>query len=400
MLENGTREETLELLLQTAAPMPPVQVPPHEACGLVLAEEVRNEAPIPDHARSSRDGYALDSNCVAAIPATLPVRQIFAPGELAGKLEPGTAARILTGAPLPDGADTVVMDEDVQLDRDTITLHEQISTDQWIFRPGNDLAENALVGTPGDRVTPGMAAVLTRCGRTTVRVHPAPSVSIFALGNELATPDEKPAPGGFRSENLVMASALLEQAGARLEYAQTARDTGAAMREAFTHVPAHGLTVSMGGTGKGDHDLARSAAREAGFTIIADGVRLRPGRTMFAAKRDQSLLLGLPGPPFAVAPLLFAFALPLIGRLAGAPRMLRTARMARPLNTRKGLEWLAPCSVDWNGPVLTAIPLAEHTLSPLAEISRLHGYIAAPPDAHLHPGDEVPVLLSGYPFQG
>lgn len=393
MLENGTREETLELLTQSVFPQPCAQVPPHKAAGLVLAETVRSPADIPEHARSSRDGYALNSADTADAPLSLPVTATFAPGDLPGAITARSAARILTGAPVPRGADAVVMDEDVHREGDTLLLSDRLVSGEYIFPAGSDLAHNATVAEPGTTVTPGLAGVLTRCGVEGVAVHPAPEAAVLALGNELVAPGATPDPGGFRSDNLVLATALLESAGATVNRARTVQDTPEAMREALSDLPGHGLTVTMGGTGRGDHDLARSAARQAGFEIIVDGVRLRPGRTMFAARRDDSLLLGLPGPPFAVAPLLYAFALPLLRIFAGhQPAAPRTARLNRPLRTRKGLEWLAPCTLDWSGPILSATPLADHALSPLEEIARLHAYIAVPPETSLAPGTDVPLL--------
>jgi molybdopterin molybdotransferase len=284
------------------------------------------------------------------------------------------------------------MDEDAEVRDGKLLLKKTAAPGDFVFEAGHLLPAGVVVGSQGQIVTPGRAAVMTRSFVESACVLPSPSVAVLSLGNEVVRPEETPNPGAFRSDNLVIATALLARCGADVVVADTVDDTDEAMDEAFSRIPSHGLVITMGGTGRGDHDLARASARRAGYEIVVDGVALRPGNSMFAAVRENSLLLGLPGPPFAVSPLLFAFAVPLVRRFRGLPSADVEARLAAPLTSRKGLEWLAPCHLAFDGPVLLAHPLVDVAMTPLQEIAALDAYLPIPSDKNLSAGTIVSVL--------
>ncbi|WP_018126018.1 molybdopterin molybdotransferase MoeA [Desulfovibrio oxyclinae] len=396
MLKNATRTQALEALLERVVPASPESLSPHRAVGRVLAEDAHAARPVPDSPRSSRDGYALDSSeTVGATPqnpAELQISGVSAPDAPVAVLQEGHAMRILTGGPLAVGADAVLMDEEAQVTENTLAVTAETEAGQYVFPAGHDLPQGHPVGLRGETVTPAMAAVMTRSFVPSVTAHPPPRVAIYALGDELVRADQTPGAGAFRSDNLILASELLRRAGAEIRTADTVRDTPRDMRR--THAGFHDaqLVITMGGTGRGDRDLARKSAREAGFEILVDRLALRPGRTMFAATRADCLLLGFPGPPHAVSPLLHAFALPLVRALSGRPVSgERKAELLQPLHVRKGSEWLAPCTLEMQDNRLCARPLPEG-LPPLAEIARLDTYLAVPGGAELRKNEIITVL--------
>lgn len=398
MLKNATRTQALEALLGRTVPAPPELVPPHRAVGRVLAGDTRAARPVPDSPRSSRDGYALCSaetlGAAPECPAEFRISGVSAPDAPEAVLQEGHAMRILTGGPLPSGADAVLMDEDARVDEDTLAVCAETEAGQYVFPAGHDLPQGHPVAFRGETVTPAMAAVMTRSFVPTVSVHPKPRVAIYALGDELVRADQTPTAGAFRSDNLILASELLRRAGAEIRTADTVRDTPRDMRR--THAGFHDaqLVITMGGTGRGDRDLARKSAREAGFEIVVDRLDLRPGRTMFAAARADCLLLGFPGPPHAVSPLLHAFALPLVRALSGRPKPdERKVKLLQPLHVRKGSEWLAPCTLEMHGSHLCARPLPEGVPA-LAEIARLDAYLAVPGGTELKKNDIITALPS------
>lgn len=324
-------EDAQAAVLALAHPGPRVDLHLHEARGWLAAPLVaRRTQPWADI--SAMDGYALGAGdgpwqVVSTIPA-----EHRAPGTLSA----GEAARIFTGAPLPAGADRILIQEDATVDGTLLTATEHPAPGRWIRRRGSDFTEGAALAAPGAAVTPGLIALAASADHATLPCHRRPAVTIVATGSELVPPGSGET--GLPSANGAMLAALVAP------WAATVNDRGiapdalpaiAALIDDFaaTHSdPA--LLLLSGGASVGDHDLVRPALEAAGWTIALHRVAMKPGKPLIVAHRDGLVALGLPGNPVSAFATATLFALPVLRAMAGCPDPLprhETAPLATPL---------------------------------------------------------------------
>jgi molybdopterin molybdotransferase len=316
------------------APAPRVEeVPLVEAGGRILLRPVRARRAQPPFAASAMDGYALRS--ADAIPGARLrlVGESAAGHRLAGRVGPGEAARILTGAPLPEGADAVVMQEEVRRDGETIVISGSAVAAH--VRPiGNDFEAGAELSAPRC-LSPADIALIAAFGHATVSVARRPEVAILSTGDELVMPGEAPGQDQIFAANAFGLHAMLVREGARARLLPIAADRPEALAMAFELARGADLVLSIGGASVGDHDLLAPAARAAGVHIDFHRIAMRPGKPLLAGRfPDGTMLLGLPGNPISAMVCGTVFLLPVIRATQGlppeaAPR--RRARLASPL---------------------------------------------------------------------
>ncbi len=378
------RSGALDLLLGCISPKSFEEIVPGKAVGRVVAGEARAVVAVPGVAVSLRDGFAMlaadtldahnDTPVSLAVMAHIP-----AEASPPGLLESGQAARVLTGGPIPPGADCVVADEDVHLIDSQVVVSSPVLAAEHVRAIGDDLAQDSLIVAPGERLTPQAASVLIRAGVAALRVHSRPVASVFALGNELCDPFVPVVPGRMPADNLLLASGLLEQAGLGIRCCAVLPDDEDAVAAALGQEPLPDLIITTGGTGHSERDFSRRGAELAGFATLFGAVNIRPGKGMFAAVREQTLLLGLPGPPGAVFACLHAFLPAIAARLQGLSSCLPLwVRLKDSLSSRPGGEWLVPCVIENHSFGLEAHPLVGARLSPLAVLARAQGVLAVP----------------------
>ncbi|MGE4504897.1 MAG: molybdopterin-binding protein [Desulfovibrionaceae bacterium] len=403
------RAGAVRLLLERAEPPAAVSCAPEEALGLVLAEAASAECDVPEFAVSLRDGYALRAADIAGAcperPVRLPVGGRLTAESLPGmELPRGGAVRVLTGGPVPPGANVVVAEEHVSLEEGAVAFTACAPERGNVLGRGADLPSGMVLGGAGEEIDPGLAAVLVRARVRRVAVLPRPCCAVFGLGSELSDPYAGRAAAAVESgrmpgDNLVQMTGLLTRAGGRVVSRGVLPDDAgaiaAALAELFPGGAGPSLVLTSGGTGRSERDLARRAALRAGFELLFDGVEVRPGFGMFAAVRSvegrASLLLGVPGPPGAVFGCLHAVLPPLLRALRGlAQEPPERVRLEAPLASRFDCEWLVPCMLRRAPDGLLATPLEQG--SPLAALARARGVVAVPPGAALRAGDEAELL--------
>ncbi len=323
-------DEALALVLDLA-PAPQAEVVPLDAAaGRWLVQDARSRMTQPPFDAAAMDGYAVRAGDGAG-PLTV-VGQSAAGAGWPGVLAPGQAVRIFTGAPVPQGADRVVMQEHVRRDGDRIILETTVEKPH--IRPrGNDFSENDRVAA-GRRLDAADIGLLAAMNLPAMIVARTPRVAVLAGGDELVRPGDTPAAGQIISSNDLAVAALAQAVGAVTTILPLARDTEDSLRTAFAAAADHDVIVTIGGASVGDHDLVGRVAAAMGIERAFHRIAMRPGKPLMAGRLGSSAMLGLPGNPVSAMVCAILFLQPLLRAMQGDPNpapRLRHARLGCPL---------------------------------------------------------------------
>jgi molybdopterin molybdotransferase len=310
-------DEAQKRLLALATPLPPGELPLREAIGHYLAHDVVARRTQPAADLSSMDGYAIR---IADLPGPWRVNGESAAGRpFDGVLKPGEAVRIFTGAHVPAGADTILVQEDGARDGETLRLIGEgpAACGAHIRRSGTDFSNGDTVLTAGQLMHAGAVAVAAMAGFGSVRVGGKPKVAIIACGDELRQPGEPCNAAHIPSSNSVMLEALLAKTPAAACDRGIAPDRLDAIEAKLRDCADCDVIVTTGGASVGDHDLVQRALRNVGAEIDFWKVAMRPGKPVMAGRLCSSIVLGLPGNPSSAFVTAFLLLLPLVRHLAG-----------------------------------------------------------------------------------
>lgn len=327
-------DTALARLLTLADALPAEIVPIHEADGRHLAADIAARLTQPPADVSAMDGYALR---FAELPGPFRVVRESAAGHPLGRaLAPGEAARIFTGAHVPEGADTVAVQEDAVLADGIVSFPAEgpPGIGAHVRPRGQDFRAGATLAQAGDRLTPALLGLLAAGGHGDVQVHRRPRAALISTGDELVMPGVVPGPGQIVGSNGLMIAALLRRAGAEVTDFGIVPDHPDALATAIGAAAGADLLVTIGGASVGDHDLVKPALEAAGAAIDFWKVAIRPGKPLLAGQLGRALVVGLPGNPVSAFVCARLFLFPLLRRLAGDPAPLDTpgsATIARPL---------------------------------------------------------------------
>lgn len=322
-------DEALAAIEQVVRPKAAASVPVAECLGLVLAEDVASDVDSPPHDKSIVDGYAVKADDLASGEACLTVLEEVVAGKLPTKrVERGTATRIMTGAPLPDGAEAVVMVEQTELAPSAGEALGQVrirtakfSTGQNIMRRAASLRQGEVVLRAGHLLRPIEIGLLSEVGRTAVLAAPRPSVAVLPTGDELVEPGQQPAPGQIRNSNGPMLAACVRRAGGLPIELGIARDERGALRERIAAGLQADVLVLSGGVSAGVLDLVPELLAELGVRKVFHKVSVKPGKPLWFGVLDrgetQTLVFGLPGNPVSSLVCFELFVRPALARLAG-----------------------------------------------------------------------------------
>jgi len=303
-------EEARERILEAVHVLEPEQVPILDALGRVLAEPVTADRDIPPLANSAMDGYAVRGVDVARAPARLRVIGEAAAGHVCpAQVEPGTAVRIMTGAPIPEGADTVVRFEDTRLEGEWVEVLKPVETGKNVRAAGEDIRAGQVVLSPGKVLRPQEIGMLAAVGRTKVTVIRRPQVAVLATGDEVVPPDQPPGPAQIRDANSYTVSALVRHCGGLPMLLGVARDQEELVRQGIRRALERkaDMIITSGGVSVGDFDLVKQVLAAEGEMRFWS-LNMKPGRPLAFGVVDGVPLLGLPGNPVSamVGTLLFA----------------------------------------------------------------------------------------------
>ena len=384
-----TVEDALALVLGLAPAPQAEDVDLSDAAGRVLLSDAVARITQPPFDSAAMDGYALRA---ADLPGPLPVVGEAAAGRaLAAPLAPGTAARIFTGAPVPEGADLVVMQEHARREADRVTIASAPGHDN-IRRRGSDFAEGDRLAA-GRRLSAADIGLLAAMNVPRVTVGRAPVVAVLAGGDELVRPGEAPGPGQIVSSNDLAIAALVAAAGGVPRILPLARDSEASLRAGFAAAEGSDLLVTIGGASVGDHDLIGRVAADLGMARAFHRIAMRPGKPLMAGRLGDMALLGLPGNPVSAIVTAILFLQPLVRRMQGDATPvppLRHGRLGRALGPEGDRQHYlrATLSDGPDGVIVTPFPDQDSArLSLMAEAQAL--LVRAPGDPAREAGAPV-----------
>lgn len=393
--------EARERILSSIQTLPAENLPLRRAHGRILAEKILAPIDLPRFDNSAVDGYAARSrdllSAARAKPVSLRLTGKIAAGELStGKIRSGECVRIFTGSPLPEGADSVAMQEDTEaFPQDAARVLFFDSTKPWEnirFR-----AEDVKAGSPlaeaGARMGAGHLALLGAIGMKTVRVSRRPRLGLLATGSELREGGAKLQRGQIYESNRVALAALAAKTGALPKIFPLVRDTlaatKAALKKALTECDA---IVTTGGVSVGEFDFVKTAFTELGGELAFWKISIKPGKPFVFGQRREKFFFGLPGNPVSAFVTFVLLVAPALAKMQGARNFFwpqHPGILAEPLENNGPRPHFVRVTVDERGRVHSAGAQASHILSALA---RADGLVEIPPETILAEGSEVSVL--------
>ena len=391
-------DEALRRILHDVAPTAAETVAIADACGRVLAEPLLALVTQPPFNASAMDGYAVRAADVAKVPATLAVIGEAAAGHpFSGKVGEGQAVRIFTGAPVPEGADAIVIQENTARDGVEVVVREGSFETAHIRAKGSDFRNGKPLLAAGRRIGPREITLAAAMGHGQVTVRRRPRVAILSTGDELLPPGSRLGPGQIFASNHLGVAALSEAAGAESQQLGIARDTRADLDAHIAKADGANIVVTIGGASVGDHDLVAPALEARGMTLAFWKIAMRPGKPLMFGRLKQSRVLGLPGNPVSSLICTRIFLLPLIRALLGQSVEAENpaqARLATPLEAN-GPRQHYMRAVSKPGPdgiaLVTPVRSQDSSLlSPLAEADCL--LVRAPGAPAAAPGSMVSIL--------
>ncbi|HUQ76577.1 MAG TPA: gephyrin-like molybdotransferase Glp [Burkholderiales bacterium] len=382
-------DEALEQMLAGAHPVREVEdVPTLEATRRVLARAQRSTMDVPPMDNSAMDGYAVR----VADGLQLRVAQKIMAGAVGKPLEPGTAARIFTGAPIPPGADAVVMQEHTNIEGDRVTLTKKPPAGQWIRRVASDIAKGAEILAAGKRLLPQDTGLAASVGIRTLPVYRKLRLGLFFTGDELVMPGEPLGPGRIYNSNRFTLRGLTEIFGCELKDYGIVPDTLEATREVLRRAAGEcDVVVTSGGVSVGDADYVKPAV-EAEGKLLMWRIAMKPGRPLaFGSVRD-AFFIGLPGNPVSSFVTFLIFVRPFLLKAQGM-----TDVAPRAIAARADFDWPEPDTrreflrARWNAQGgLDLYPTQDSAV--LTSTAWAHGLIDNPAAQAIRKGDRVRFL--------
>ncbi|HEX6082934.1 MAG TPA: gephyrin-like molybdotransferase Glp [Thermoanaerobaculia bacterium] len=353
-------------------------VPLGDSLGRVLREEVvaAHDAPAADN--SGMDGYAVRFDDVANAPVTLPVRGDIAAGHPSPTpLEPGTALRIMTGAFVPDGADTVIQVELTDGGTERVIIEKALPRGANIRRRGEDMHAGDALLRAGIRIGPAEIALLAGAGRTRVAVGRRPTVAILSTGDELVEVGETPSPGKIVNSNGPLLAALVTEAGAIPQNLGIVRDTREATIAAFARAAECDFVISSGGVSVGAYDFVKDALEALGAESKFWRVSMKPGKPVVLSRLRDRVVFGLPGNPVSCFVSFHLFVAPALRKAMGQetrlfPPAVR-ARLTAPVRGAAERRVYARVHVAAQEGELVATPLRSQSSGALTSMLDANG---------------------------
>lgn len=397
-----TVEDALNRILEKIVPLGLEKVSLLDALGRVLGEDIYARRDIPPKDNSAMDGYALRSQdtvgATGETPVTLDVIEDIPAGHIPRKIvEPGTASRIMTGAPVPEGADAVIRMEDTEKDGQRVKVYAQTEQGQDIRYAGEDVKEGELVISRGKIIRPAEVGMLAALGRSFIYIHQRPLVAILSTGDELDDIDEMPSPWKIISSNSYSLTAQVMDCGGIPLHIGIAKDTREDLVAKFRAALRADIIISSGGVSVGDYDLVKDIMKEVGNAMEFWRVAMRPGRPLAFGAMEGIPVFGLPGNPVSSMISFEQFIRPSILKMMGHKNLFRRtikALLHEDIKKSKGVKHFIRARVKHEEGRYTVSTTGEQGSGILKSMVMANGLIILPEDAaSARKGDEVTVQL-------
>ncbi|MDB5451771.1 MAG: moeA [Caulobacteraceae bacterium] len=395
-MKNLPVDEARAIMLAHVEPLAQESVSLFEADGRVLGEMVDALRPHPPFTASAMDGWAVRDLDVTGPGVRLTIVGESAAGRpFDGEVGPGEAVRIFTGAPMPVGADAVVIQEEAERDGDQVTIKVGPAPHANVRPMGGDFRTGDQLLAPGVRLDPWRIGLAAAAGRAELRVRRRPRVAILSTGEEIVPAGAEPSPFQIYDSGTPALASLVRGWGGEAARLKPARDDKAAIVEAVRG-EACDLIVTIGGASVGDYDLVKPALAELGLELKVESLKMRPGKpTWFGVLADGRRVLGLPGNPASALACAQLFLRSLVLASQGADPALRLiqAVLAKPAPANGPREHWMRARLSHDGPTLVAEPMGDQDSSLVKVFADADALLRRPPDApHAEAGTMVEVL--------
>jgi len=397
-------EEALDTILSKIKFKGVEKVPLGQALGRVLAEDVVSRVNNPPLDNSAMDGYALIAEDIQSAtpenPVKLDVVEEIAAGYTAkGVLKPGQAMRIMTGAPIPSGANAVLMQEDTQKNVNAILCLDKADVDENIRMAGEDVKIGEEVIKKGTTLSPAHIGMMAVVGRSQIAVGQRPIVSILSTGDEILELDETPEGPQIFNSNGHMLAAQIKSAGGIPVYLGIAKDTEKDLMEKFESALKADVVVSSGGVSVGDYDLVKSSLQKMGQDMLFWKVAMKPGKPLAFGRIGDTPIFGLPGNPVSSFVSFEQFVRPSLRKTMGCSDLSHKtvqAKLTRTIHKKPGRLHFLSSIVSWADGEYTVTPAGEQGSGILKSAANANGLLIFPLEAEeIKQGQEVAVQLLG-----
>ncbi len=390
-------EEARARILKGVKPLPPEAVKLEQALGRVLAKPLKAVRHQPPFDASAMDGYAVLAADVASTPATLKLIGLSAAGHaFAGRLKPGQCVRIFTGAPVPKGADAVVIQENTEARGQDITILQPVKPEQNIRFAGLDFRKGEVLLPSGLRLGARDIGLAAAANAPKLTVRRRPVVALIATGDELVLPGGTPRADQIVSSNSHALAAMAEHLGAEVINLGIVKDDLRATERAIAKAARADILVTTGGASVGDHDYVQEALKNSGVAIDFWKIAMRPGKPFMYGRRRGQHVLGLPGNPVSSLVCARLFLKPLIDALLGLPvgDDLVEARLGASMKENDSRQdYVRATLVEAADGTRTATPFNKQDSSMQRTFREARALIVRPPNAKVAgPGDVVRIL--------
>lgn len=394
-------EALARVLASISAPVEAETVPLARAAGRTLAADVAASRTQPPFPASAMDGYAVRFADASVVGASLRLIGTSAAGHgFPGRIGPGEAVRIFTGAPVPEGADAILIQEDAEAEGESVRVMEAVEQSRFIRRAGLDFTAGETLLVAGMTLDARRLALAAAAGHPELSVRRRPRVAILATGDELVEPGAVPAWDQIVASNSLALAALSAEAGAEIIDLGIAADDHGALEDAFRRAreARADLLITLGGASVGDHDLVQAALAREGLELGFWRVALRPGKPLMHGRLGDMLVIGLPGNPVSSIVCGLLFVVPAIRALQGDPQAgadrSEPATLARDLPANDGrADYMRATLALEPGRLPVADPEKRQDSSMLAVLGRAEALlIRAPHEPAATAGDPCRII--------
>ena len=405
-MEHLHASEAQRVILESVMTRGVESVKLEQSLGRVLAVAISANRDLPPYAVSAMDGFALRSADVVSAPATLKIIEDIKAGDMPARtVQAGQCARIMTGAPMPQGADAVIRVEDTQeVSANSVQINKAVQPGNDVRPQGESMRNGDVVLNAGTEITPGVIGVLATVKAAQFSVYRRPRVAILSTGDELEGMEEQVDPNKIPNSNSYALMAQVQALGIEPVLLGIARDNPLELEKYLRRGLEFDVLLVSGGTSVGVHDYVRPTIEKLGVEMKFWRVAIRPGHPLAFGSTGTTAVFGLPGNPVSSMVCFEEFVVPALRRMLGNPRLYRrtvTARLAHPVKFRPGRTEFIRVQLTRDGAGYIASSTGTQSSGVLLSMAKADGLMVVPFDSTgLVAGEQVTVqLLDGTVFQ-